>query len=110
MINQSSDPSSGEPDHVSAWSLIKPYWVSEERKLAWALLSAIVTMDLLVVVINARLNIWTREFYDALESRNVHEFPQLMLLFAGLAFAFVMLSVYNRYLRQMLGFRWRQWL
>jgi putative ATP-binding cassette transporter len=110
MINQSSDPASGESDHVSAWSLIKPYWVSEERKLAWALLIAIVTMDLLVVVINARLNIWTREFYDALESRNVHEFPQLMLLFAGLAFAFVMLSVYNRYLRQMLGFRWRQWL
>ena len=110
MIIQSSDPASGQPDHVSAWSLIKPYWVSDERKLAWALLIAIVTMDLLVVVINARLNIWTREFYDALESKNVQEFPPLMLLFAGLAFAYVMLSVFNRYLRQMLGFRWRQWL
>jgi putative ATP-binding cassette transporter len=31
-------------------------------------------------------------------------------MFAGLAFAFIMISVYNRYLRQMLGFRWRQWL
>jgi len=111
MINQSSDPASGQQaDPVSAWSLIKPYWVSEERRLAWTLLIAIVTMDLLVVVINARLNIWTRQFYDALESKNVDEFPKLMLLFSGLAFAFVMLSVFNRYLRQMLGFRWRQWL
>jgi vitamin B12/bleomycin/antimicrobial peptide transport system ATP-binding/permease protein len=67
-------------------------------------------MDLLLVGINARLNIWNRDFYDALESKNVHSFPRLMLMFAGLAFGFILISVYNRYLRQMLGFRWRQWL
>ncbi|MFM0198955.1 ABC transporter ATP-binding protein/permease [Paraburkholderia fungorum] len=110
MTNRSSGPASGLPDHVSAWSLIRPYWVSEERGTAWGLLIAIIAMDLLLVGINARLNIWNRDFYDALESRNVHEFPQLMLMFAGLAFASITISVYNRYLRQMLGFRWRQWL
>jgi vitamin B12/bleomycin/antimicrobial peptide transport system ATP-binding/permease protein len=94
----------------SAWSLIKPYWVSEERRTAWGLLIAIIAMDLLLVGINARLNTWNRDFYDALEGRNVHEFPRLVLLFSALAFAFVSISVYNRYLRQMLGFRWRQWL
>jgi vitamin B12/bleomycin/antimicrobial peptide transport system ATP-binding/permease protein len=110
MSNQSSGPASEQPDRVSAWSLIKPYWVSEERRTAWGLLIAIIAMDVLLVGINARLNTWSRDFYDALEGRNVHEFPQLMLVFAGLAFAFIMTSVYNRYLRQMLGFRWRQWL
>ena len=110
MTNQSSGPASGQLDRVSAWSLIRPYWVSEERGTAWGLLIAIVAMDLILVGINAWLNTWTRDFYDALESRNVQEFPQLMLMFAGLAFAFVMISVYNRYLRQMLGFLWRQWL
>jgi vitamin B12/bleomycin/antimicrobial peptide transport system ATP-binding/permease protein len=110
MSNQSSDPASEQLDRVSAWSLIRPYWVSEERRIAWALLLAIIAMDLLLVGINARLNTWNRDFYDALESKNVHEFPQLMLMFAALAFAFIMTSVYNRYLRQMLGFRWRQWL
>jgi hypothetical protein len=74
------------------------------------LLIAVITMDLLLVGVNARLNTWNREFYDALESKGVREFPQLMLMFAGLAFTFIMVSVYNRYLRQMLGFRWRQWL
>jgi hypothetical protein len=47
---------------------------------------------------------------DALESKNAHEFPRLVLMFAGLAFASILISVYNRYLRQMLSFRWCQWL
>jgi len=110
MINPSSGPASGQLDRVSAWSLIKPYWVSEERRTAWGLLITIIVMDLLLVGINARLNIWNRDFYDALESKSVHDFPRLMLMFTGLAFGFIMISVYNRYLRQMLGFRWRQWL
>jgi putative ATP-binding cassette transporter len=110
MTNQSYGPATGQPDRVSAWSLIRPYWVSEERKIAWGLLIATVAMDLLLVFISARLNTWSRDFYDALESKSVHEFPQLMLTFTALALAFCMISVYNRYLRQMLGFRWRQWL
>jgi putative ATP-binding cassette transporter len=110
MTNQSYGPATGQPDRVSAWSLIRPYWVSEERKIAWGLLIATVAMDLLLVGISAWLNTWNRDFYDALGSRNVHEFPRLMLMFAMLALAFCAISVYNRYLRQMLGFRWRQWL
>ncbi|AXL48741.1 ABC transporter ATP-binding protein [Paraburkholderia caffeinilytica] len=110
MSDQSSGPASRQADRASAWSLIRPYWVSEERKTAWGLLVAIVAMDLILVGINARLNTWNRDFYNALEGRKVHDFPQLMLLFSALAFAFVGISVYNRYLRQMLGFRWRQWL
>ena len=77
MSNQSSGPASGQPGSVSAWSLIRPYWVSEERRTAWGLLIAIIAMDLLLVGINARLNTWNRDFYDALEGRNVHEFPRL---------------------------------
>jgi putative ATP-binding cassette transporter len=110
VIDQSSDSAARQFARVSAWSLIRPYWVSEERKFAWGILISIVAMDLLLVGIDARLNTWYRDFYDALESRNVHEFPLLMLTFAGLAFVSIAISVYNRYLRQMLGFRWRQWL
>jgi vitamin B12/bleomycin/antimicrobial peptide transport system ATP-binding/permease protein len=110
MSNLSSGPGSGQLESISAWSLIRPYWVSEERRTAWGLLITIIAMDLLLVGINARLNTWNRDFYNALEGRNFREFPQLMLLFSALAFAFVAISVYNRYLRQMLGFRWRQWL
>jgi ABC-type uncharacterized transport system fused permease/ATPase subunit len=59
------------------------------------LLIAIITMDLLLVGINARLNTWNRDFYDALEGRKLREFPQLMLLFSALAFAFVSMKTHT---------------
>jgi putative ATP-binding cassette transporter len=106
----SASPALPPDEKVSAWSLIKPYWVSEERKVAWGLLIAIIVMNLLVVWINVRLNRWSADFYNALQTKNVRDFPHLLMIFSGLAFGFIILAVYGRYLRQMLGFRWRQWL
>jgi len=97
-------------DKVSAWSLIKPYWVSEERGIAWLLLIAIIAINMANVYISVRLNTWSASFYNALQSKNVHDFLPLLMVFTGLAFASILLAVYGRYLRQMLGFRWRQWL
>ncbi|POM19851.1 Inner membrane ABC transporter ATP-binding protein YddA [Burkholderia cepacia] len=115
-MTQSIDPVRSASDApqderpVSAWSLIKPYWVSSEWKIAWGLLVAIIAINLCVVWINVRLNKWNAEFYNALQSKDVHDFPNLLMQFSALAFAFIILAVYGRYLRQMLGFRWRQWL
>ncbi|HEF5872629.1 TPA: ABC transporter ATP-binding protein/permease [Burkholderia cenocepacia] len=108
-VRSASDAPQGERP-VSAWSLIKPYWVSSEWKIAWGLLVTIVAINLCVVWINVRLNKWNAQFYNALQSKDVHDFPNLLMQFSALAFAFIILAVYGRYLRQMLGFRWRQWL
>jgi vitamin B12/bleomycin/antimicrobial peptide transport system ATP-binding/permease protein len=107
-------PLRGKPprdtDSVSAWSLIKPYWVSEEWKIAWGLLVAIIVMNLTIVWINVRLNSWNAEFYNALQQKDMRHFPHLMLVFTVLAFAYIIIAVYRTYLRQMLSFRWRQWI
>ncbi|MDR5855585.1 ABC transporter ATP-binding protein/permease [Caballeronia sp. LZ062] len=110
MINSNSENTQQKADDVSAWSLIKPYWVSEERGVAWGLLVAIIAINMTVVWINVRLNSWNADFYNALQNKNVRDFPHLLLIFTGLAFAYILLAVYGRYLRQMLAFRWRQWL
>ncbi|KWF70448.1 ABC transporter ATP-binding protein/permease [Burkholderia pseudomultivorans] len=115
-MTQSIDPVRSASDApqderpVSAWSLIKPYWVSSEWKVAWGLLVTIIAMNLCVVWINVQLNKWNAQFYNALQAKNVHDFPNLLMQFSALAFGFIILAVYGRYLRQMLGFRWRQWL
>ncbi|PRG25743.1 ABC transporter ATP-binding protein/permease [Burkholderia multivorans] len=115
-MTQSIDPVRSASDApqderpVSAWSLIKPYWVSSEWKVAWALLVTIIVINLCVVWINVQLNKWNAQFYNALQTKNVHDFPHLMMQFSMLAFGFIILAVYGLYLRQMLGFRWRQWL
>jgi putative ATP-binding cassette transporter len=112
MLNAPPAPGTPHDDErpVSAWSLIKPYWVSSEWKIAWVLLVAIIAINLCVVWINVQLNGWNAKFYNALQSKDVHDFPHLLMQFTVLAFAFIILAVYGRYLRQMLGFRWRQWL
>lgn len=99
-----------DTESVSAWSLVKPYWISEEWPIAWGLLATIIVMNLAIVWINVRLNSWNAAFYNALQQKDVSHFPHLMLVFTGLAFAYIILAVYRTYLRQMLGFRWRQWL
>ena len=95
---------------TTAWGLIKPYWVSEEWKLAWALLVAIVAMNLILVGFNVWFNQWYAKFYNALQTKDMPQFAHLLLQFTLLAFVFVALAVYRVYLRQMLEFRWRQWL
>lgn len=97
-------------DKVSAWSLIKPYWVSEERGMAWLLLIAIIAINMVVVYITVRLNTWQGDFYNALQTKNVAIFPHLLMVFSVLVIVYILLAVYGLYLRQMLGFKWRQWL
>jgi vitamin B12/bleomycin/antimicrobial peptide transport system ATP-binding/permease protein len=99
-----------DPDSISAWSLIKPYWVSEEWKIAWGLLATIIAMNLVIVWVNVRLNSWNAEFYNALQQKDVSHFPHLLLVFTVIAFGYITLATYRNYLRQMLGFRWRQWI
>ncbi|MFM0044709.1 ABC transporter ATP-binding protein/permease [Paraburkholderia sediminicola] len=108
--NTASSPALPPDEKVSAWSLIKPYWVSKEWKLAWSLLVAIIAINLTSVWLNVKFNTWSGQFYNALQSKNVKDFPHLMVVFCLIVFPMIILFVYGRYLRQMLGFRWRQWL
>ncbi|TAM07385.1 MAG: ABC transporter ATP-binding protein/permease [Paraburkholderia sp.] len=110
MTNLSPRDTPDQDERISAWRLIKPYWVSEERLIAWGLLVAIIVMNLLIVWINVRLNFWNRDFFNALQAKQAKQFWHLLLVFTGLAFAYIILAVYKRYLTQMLSFRWRQWL
>ncbi|MET5020616.1 ABC transporter ATP-binding protein/permease, partial [Burkholderia pseudomallei] len=66
--------------------------------------------NLTLVWINVRIHSWSASFYNALQSTDVRDFPSLLITFAVRAFAFIILAVYALYLRQMLGFRWPQWL
>jgi putative ATP-binding cassette transporter len=99
-----------QPFATSAWGLIKPYWVSEDWKAAWGLLVAIVALNLIIVALNVWFNQWNAKFYNALQAKDVPQFWHQLMLFTIAAFVLIALAVYRVYLRQMLEFRWRQWL
>jgi len=92
------------------WSLVSPYWRSDQRLIASGLLAAVVTLTLGSVYFSVLFNDWYRQFYDALEQRDLGSFQHLLLYFCVLAAINIVAAVYRLYLTQMLEMRWRTWL
>lgn len=93
-----------------AWSLIKPYWQSEEKFMAWLLLGTVIALTLAMVYMSVQFNQWYNLFYNSLQEKDKHEFFHQMLRFALLATIYIVMAVYSIYLNQMLQIRWRRWL
>lgn len=90
--------------------LAGPFFTSEEWWLAWLLLVSVLGLTLLQIGIAVRLNLWNRDFFDALDRRDWNGFITQMGIFALLAGATMGVAVYQFYLRQLLQLRWRRWL
>ncbi|MGH7038495.1 MAG: ABC transporter ATP-binding protein/permease, partial [Stellaceae bacterium] len=93
-----------------AWDLSWPYWRSEEKWSATALLVSIIVLNLTAVWLNVRLNSWNRAFYDALQHYDWPQFWYQFGVFGVIACALIFVAVYSLYLRQVLQIRWRRWL
>jgi len=105
MIDNSKNPAD-----ITAWGLIKPYWVSEDRWKARGLLALVIAMNMTMVAANVWFNTWQRTFFDAIQQYNYPVFKYSLLQFTVIALALILLGSYRTYFRQMLEFRWRQWL
>jgi putative ATP-binding cassette transporter len=92
------------------WALTKPYWQSEERLKSGLLLAVIIGMSLGIVYLNVLFNEWNNLFYNSLQEKDTDAFFRLFGRFAILATMFIIVAVYQIYLRQMLQIRWRRWL
>jgi vitamin B12/bleomycin/antimicrobial peptide transport system ATP-binding/permease protein len=93
-----------------AWKLAWPYWRGDEKWSATGLLAAVVALNLAVVWLNVRFNLWNRDFYNALQEYNWSRFWWQFAVFGMLATVWVAVGVYQLYLRQILHIRWRRWL
>jgi len=92
------------------WTLARPYWFGEDRWAGRGLLATIVAMNLGLVYLNVQFNLWYRLFYNALQGRDFPAFWHQLARFSLLAAIYIVVAVYQVYLRQMLQIRWRQWL
>jgi len=92
------------------WRLASPYWRSEERASAWALLAAVVGLNLASVYMLVQINAWYNEFYNAIQNYDQPGFVALLWYFLFLAAIYILIVVYQSYLNQMLQIRWRRWL
>ncbi|HWT10255.1 MAG TPA: ABC transporter ATP-binding protein/permease [Roseomonas sp.] len=105
-----------------AWHLARPYWSSEDRWKARGLLAVVVALNLSLVGMTVLLTFWQRAFYNALEAKDWDAFIALLFTwhtteaegflpsFAIVAALYILIAVYQLYLRQALQIRWRRWL
>ena len=92
------------------WALSLPYFQSDQKWKARAMLALIVVLNLGTVYMSVLVNDWNRVFYDALQAKNEKVFWQEVWHFTYLAFTFVVLAVYKFYVTQLLEIRWRSWM
>ena len=61
---------------ADAWRLAKPYFSSEERWAALALLGTIIALNLISVYLNVLFSYWYKIFYNALQAKDAAGFWQ----------------------------------
>jgi vitamin B12/bleomycin/antimicrobial peptide transport system ATP-binding/permease protein len=92
------------------WALTKPYWVSEQRVKALALLVTVIALALGMVYMEVQFNYWNRDFYNTFENRDQGEFFRQLGKFGLLAVIWIVMAVYRLWFLQMLQIEWRTWL
>ena len=92
------------------WALSLPYFQSDEKWRARALMAACIGLNLGMVYMMVLLNDWNRVFYDALQNRNAEVFWHQLGVFCLLAACYILVAVYRFYLTQLLELRWRAWM
>lgn len=92
------------------WRSARGFWFGPSSRTVW-LLSALFLVGLLVqLALHYRLNVWTRDFFDALERKDGPGIGQQALLFMPLAVAAVALASLAVWGRMTAQRKWREWL
>ncbi len=93
------------------WRLARGYFTDPaERRQAWTLAFAVVGLTLFQIGVTVRFNLWNRDFFDTLESRDSTAFYSQMWMFGLLLLLAMAAAVGQLWARQTLMLEWRRWL
>jgi putative ATP-binding cassette transporter len=92
------------------WRIATPYFKSEEKWFAWALLVSLIVMELIQVYTSVLLTTWNLKFFNALQLKDLNAWIHQLEFFTGLFAAIVALAIAQLYLNQWLNIRWRRWM
>lgn len=95
---------------ATVWRIAAPYFKSDDKRMGWTLLTAVVVIELAVVGLSVLFNRWNNVFYNALQERDFNVFVYQLSYFCALAAIWIALKVYQLYLNQWLQIRWRRWM
>src|SRR5262249_25661145 len=85
-------------------------WRIKEAHIGKFLFGFVIALDVIQVYLGVLFNYWQKDFYDAIQNRDVNAFWTQMIVFCVVTFGLVFAAVYDLYVQQSLGVRWRTWL
>ena len=99
-----------ERSATAFWQITRTWLTAPDRGNARLLLLLLLVLTVAQVLIQIRLNLWNRDFFNALESRAGEAFRAQILIFLGFAVLSMAAAVFQLYVKQLLQLRWREWL
>jgi len=91
------------------WRLVRPYWSSERRPRAFALITAMTVLSLAAVGMQAVFSYVSRDLMNALQAKDSARFYHLLTLFVVWIVVFVPIAAVYPYLTRLLAIDWREW-
>jgi vitamin B12/bleomycin/antimicrobial peptide transport system ATP-binding/permease protein len=92
------------------WRSARGFWHGRTGTIAWGLIAMLIVCTVLQLLVQYRLNLWNRDFFNALEFRNGREIwrqTYLLFVFVALSVALGVSAVWGRMTFQRL---WRDWV
>lgn len=95
---------------IPAWQLIKPFWVSNQKWVAWSLLALVISLDMTNVYMIIKMTYWNKDFFDALANYDTASMTPLFFTLIGLLTVIISARIFSTFFKQLLEIRWRTWL
>jgi vitamin B12/bleomycin/antimicrobial peptide transport system ATP-binding/permease protein len=92
------------------WQTGRDFWLAGDRRFAWALSAVLLFVIVLNIAASYGMNLWNREIFDALESKDAGGVLFLSMIYFVILGVSVSLGVAQVYARMTLQRRWRRWL
>jgi putative ATP-binding cassette transporter len=91
------------------WRSVSTFWTGKWARVAWGLTAFLIILAVAQLVVQYRLNVWNRNFFDALERRDSAALWAQAQLFLPLALGSVVLASTSVWGRMTTQRKWREW-
>jgi ABC-type uncharacterized transport system fused permease/ATPase subunit len=110
MTGDDDAPAVGPKPLRRFWLSALGFWVGAGNWIPWTLIGLLIVCVVSQLLVQYRLNLWNRDFFNALERRDGFEIRHQAFLLPGLAAASIALAATAVWGRMTFQRRWRDWL
>lgn len=89
--------------------ILKPWFKSEEKYIAWLGIIGIIVLSLLSIYVSVLFNEWIKDFFLYIEQKDTAKFLHSCLVFVPIIIASVVVYCTKSYLAMWISFKWRKW-